>query len=335
MIVVTGGAGFIGSALIWALNNRGQDNILVVDRLGASNQWRNLSGLRFADYLDKEAFIASLEKGRFGETIEAILHMGACSATTETDADYLMANNYRYTLRIAAWRASRPSCRLVYASSAATYGDGAHGYVDDEDRLDVLRPLNMYGYSKHLFDLRARREGWLRDIAGLKYFNVFGPNEGHKGAMRSVINKAYPGVRATGRMALFKSRHPDFADGEQQRDFIYVKDAATMTLFFLDHPEINGLYNIGTGQARTWNDVAGALFAATGQPGAIDYIDMPDELQGKYQYYTCADTAKFNAVGGPRASFTLESAVADYVRNYMAVKAHLEPEEQGAPPDES
>ncbi len=334
MIVVTGGAGFIGSALIWALNNRGQDNILVVDRLGTTNQWRNLAGLRFADYLDKEAFIEGLENGRFDETIEAILHMGACSATTETDADYLMANNYRYTARIAAWRASQPSCRLVYASSAATYGDGTHGYADDEERLETLRPLNMYGYAKHLFDLRARREGWLRAIAGLKYFNVFGPNEGHKGAMRSVINKAFPGVRDTGRMALFKSHHPDFADGEQQRDFIYIKDAAAMTLFFLDHPEVNGLYNIGTGLARRWNEGDGALFAATGKHGAIDYIDMPEELQGKYQYYTCADTAKFKAVGGPATAFTLETAVADYVRNYMAVEAYLEPGEQGAPPDE-
>ncbi len=329
MIVVTGGAGFIGSALIWALNNRGQDNILVVDRLGPTDQWRNLAGLRFADYLDKEAFIEGLENGRFGETIEAILHMGACSATTETDADYLMANNYRYTVRIAAWHASRPSCRLVYASSAATYGDGAHGYVDDEDRLDTLRPLNMYGYSKHLFDLRARREGWLRRAAGLKYFNVFGPNEGHKGAMRSVVNKAYPGVRDTGRMALFKSHRPDFADGEQQRDFIYVKDAAAMTLFFLDHPEINGLYNIGTGRARSWNDVAGALFAATDLPEAIDYIDMPEELQGKYQYYTCADMTKFKNAGGPGTVFTLEAAVNDYVRNYLAVDAYLEPGGQG------
>ncbi len=323
MIVVTGGAGFIGSALIWALNRRGRDDILVVDRLGTTDQWRNLAGLRFADFADKEVFIADLEAGRFGATIEAVLHMGACSSTTETDADYLMANNYRYTARIAAWRASRPSCRLVYASSAATYGDGTHGYADDEKLLDALRPLNMYGFSKHVFDLRARREGWLKEIVGLKYFNVFGPNEGHKGAMRSVINKAYPGVRDTGRMALFKSHRTDYAHGEQRRDFIYVKDAAAMTLFFLDHPEINGLFNIGTGEARSWNGVARALFAATGQTAAIDYIDMPHELRGKYQYYTCADTAKLEAVGAPGAAFTLEAAVADYVQNYLATASHL------------
>ncbi len=324
MIVVTGGAGFIGSNLIWALNNRGQDDILVVDRLGATEKWRNLAGLRFADYIDKDAFIADLEKGRFGESIEAILHMGACSDTTETDADFLMANNYGYTARIAAWCIARSSCRLVYASSAATYGDGARGYADNEDQLETLRPLNMYGYSKHLFDLRARREGWLQAIVGLKYFNVFGPNESHKGPMCSVIFKAYPDVRDTGRMTLFQSHHPDFDDGEQQRDFIYVKDAAAMTLFFLDHPQFNGLYNIGTGQSRSWNDVAGALFAATGQPGVIDYIAMPDELQGKYQYYTCADTAKLNAAGAPGATFTLEEAVADYVRHHLATGACLE-----------
>ena len=324
MIVVTGGAGFIGSALVWALNQRGQDDILVVDRLGQSDKWRNLAGLRFADYLDKAVFIAQLEQGRFGDSIEAILHMGACSSTTEADADYLMANNYRYTARIALWRASQRACRLVYASSAATYGDGSRGYLDDEARLPTLRPLNMYGYSKHLFDLRARREGWLGDIVGLKYFNVFGPNEGHKGDMRSVIHKAYPGVRDTGSMRLFQSHRPDYADGEQQRDFIYVKDAVAMTLFFLDHPEINGLFNIGTGKARTWTDVAGALFAAAGQPGNIEYIPMPDGLQSNYQYYTCADISKLQTVGCTHRCMALEGAVADYVRNYLCSGAYLE-----------
>jgi ADP-L-glycero-D-manno-heptose 6-epimerase len=324
MIVVTGGAGFIGSALVWALNHRGREDILVIDRLGQTDKWRNLAGLRFADYLDKAAFIEGLEQGRFGETIEAIFHMGACSSTTETDADYLMANNYRYTVRIAAWRASHRACRLIYASSAATYGDGSRGYVDDERRLQTSRPLNMYGYSKHLFDLRARREGWLKDIAGLKYFNVFGPNEGHKGEMRSVINKAYPGVRDTGRMRLFKSHRTDYGHGEQQRDFIYVKDAVAMTLFFLDHPEVNGLFNIGTGQARAWKDVAGALFAAAGKPGTIEYIPMPDDLQGKYQYYTCADMTKLQAAGCEVRCTPLEEAVDDYVQNYLRPGAFLE-----------
>ena len=324
MIVVTGGAGFIGSALVWALNRRGRDDILVVDRLGQTDKWRNLAGLRFSDYLDKTDFIEDLEHGRFGEEIEAILHMGACSSTTETNADYLMANNYGYTVRIAAWRAAHRACRLIYASSAATYGDGSRGYRDDEDQLGTLRPLNMYGYAKHLFDLRARREGWLNDIAGLKYFNVFGPHEGHKGEMRSVINKAYPGVRDTGCMRLFQSHRPEYGDGEQRRDFIYIKDAVALTLFFLDHPAVNGLFNIGTGQARSWNAVARALFAATGHAGVIDYIAMPDELRDKYQYYTCADMTKLQAAGCTWRCTPLEEAVADYVRNYLRTGVCLE-----------
>jgi ADP-L-glycero-D-manno-heptose 6-epimerase len=323
MIVVTGGAGFIGSALIWALNRRGEADILVVDQLRESEKWKNLVGLRFSDYVDKTVFIDRLTRGHFGNRIRAILHMGACSATTEKDADYLMENNYRYTARIAAWREARPGCRLIYASSAATYGDGAQGYSDDEAVLDQLRPLNMYGYSKHLFDLLARRRGWLRSIVGLKYFNVFGPNEYHKGDMRSVINKAYPQVRDEGRMRLFKSHRPDYRDGEQLRDFIYVKDAVAMTLFFLDHPAIGGIFNIGTGRARSWNDVAAALFQAAKQPLDIDYIPMPEALRGKYQYYTCADLTKLQAAGWTTACRPLEEAVDDYVRHYLAPEAYL------------
>lgn len=323
MIVVTGGAGFIGSALIWALNRRGEDDILVVDHLRHTEKWKNLVGLRFTDYLDKSVFIDRLCRGHFGDRIRAILHMGACSATTEKDADYLMENNYRYTARIATWRESHPACRLIYASSAATYGDGSGGYDDDETALDQLRPLNMYGYSKHLFDLLALRRGWLKDIVGLKYFNVFGPNEYHKGDMRSVINKAYPQVRDHGVIRLFKSHRPDYRDGEQLRDFIYVKDAVAMTLFFLEGPGIGGIFNIGTGRARTWNDVAAALFQAAGQPLAIEYIPMPEDLQGKYQYHTCADLIKLRAAGWSQDCRDLDAAVDDYVRHYLAPEAYL------------
>ena len=323
MIVVTGGAGFIGSALVWALNQRGEDDILIVDRLGETEKWQNLVGLRFNDYLDKSVFIDQLTRGHFGDRLRAILHMGACSATTEKDAGYLMENNYRYTARIAAWRESQPRCRLIYASSAATYGDGARGYVDDEAALPHLRPLNMYGYSKHLFDLLALRKGWLKDIVGLKYFNVFGPNEYHKDDMRSVINKAYPQVRDEGRIRLFKSHRPDYGDGEQLRDFIYVKDAVAMTLFFLERDDIGGIYNIGTGRAQSWNDVAAALFKAADQPLNIEYIPMPEELQGKYQYYTCADLTKLQAAGWSRPCRPLEESVADYVRHYLAEDAFL------------
>jgi ADP-L-glycero-D-manno-heptose 6-epimerase len=325
MIVVTGGAGFIGSALVWELNRRGEDDILVVDHLGETEKWKNLVGLRFNDYLDKSVFIERLTRDHFGDRLRAILHMGACSATTEKDADYLMENNYRYTARMAAWRESRPRCRLVYASSAATYGDGARGYADDEAALTTLQPLNMYGYSKHLFDLLACRKGWLKDIVGLKYFNVFGPNEYHKGDMRSVINKAYPQVRDEGRMRLFQSHRPDYADGEQQRDFIYVKDATAMTLFFLEHPDIGGIFNIGTGRTQTWNEVATALFQAAGRPLNIDYIPMPEQLRGKYQYYTCADLTKLQAAGWSQPCRSLEDAVDDYVRHYLALDAHLSP----------
>jgi len=323
MIVVTGGAGFIGSALVWALNRRGEDDILIVDRLHETEKWKNLVGLRFSDYLDKTVFIDQLTRGDFGDRIRAILHMGACSATTEKDADYLMENNYRYTARIAAWRETHPRCRLIYASSAATYGDGARGYGDDEAGLVHLRPLNMYGYSKHLFDLQALRQGWLKHIVGLKYFNVFGPNEYHKGDMCSVINKAYPQVRDEGRMRLFKSHRPDYKDGEQLRDFIYVKDAVDMTLFFLDNPDIGGIYNIGTGRTQSWNDVAAALFKAAGQPLTIAYIPMPDHLQGKYQYHTCADLTKLHDAGWSQPCRSLEDAIDDYVCRYLSTEAHL------------
>ena len=323
MIVVTGGAGFIGSALVWALNKRGEDDILIVDRLGETEKWKNLVGLRFNDYLDKSVFIDQLTRGHFGDRLRAILHMGACSATTEKDADYLMENNYRYTARIAAWRETRPGCRLIYASSAATYGDGALGYADNERELPRLRPLNMYGYSKHMFDLLALRKGWLKSIVGLKYFNVFGPNEYHKDDMRSVINKAYPQVRDEGRMRLFKSHRPDYRDGEQQRDFIYVKDAIDMTLFFLEHEEIGGIYNIGTGRAQSWNEVAAALFQAADQPLDIAYIPMPEHLRGKYQYHTCADLTKLNAAGWSQPCRSLAASVDDYVRRYLAEDAYL------------
>ncbi len=235
-----------------------------MDHLGESEKWKNLAPLRFADYLDRQEFIVRLERGEFGDAIEAIFHLGACSSTTEKNADFLLENNYRYSARIAQWRENHPGCRLIYASSAATYGDGSRGYADNEDDLHILRPLNMYGYSKHLFDCLAKRKGWLTHIVGLKYFNVFGPNEYHKGDMRSVINKSYAGVRDRGVMKLFKSHRPEYADGEQKRDFIYIKDALEMTLFFLDHPEANGIFNIGTGVARSWNDVAAAIFVSGG-----------------------------------------------------------------------
>ena len=323
MIVVTGGAGFIGSALVWRLNQRNHNDILIVDHLGTSEKWRNLSSLRFAEYIDKKDFIGMLETGSVGEDIEAVLHMGACSSTTETDADYLMENNYRYTLRIAQWRERHKKTRFIYASSAATYGNGEQGYSDDERLLRTLEPMNMYGYSKHLFDCVAYEKGWLGGIVGLKFFNVFGPNENHKADMRSVINKAFPRVRDEGVIQLFQSHRPDYGNGEQLRDFIYVKDAVEMTLFFLDHPETNGIFNIGSGKARTWNDVAAALFKAAGKEPHIEYTPMPSNIRGKYQYHTQADLGKLRRAGCSHTCGSLEETVFDYVHKYLRTNSLL------------
>lgn len=323
MIIVTGGAGFIGSAIVWRLNKRGIDDIVVVDHLGETEKWKNLVSLRFSDYFDKSDFIEKLEAGYFGDSIRAIFHMGACSSTTERNADYLVENNYRYTARLAAWHQKHRFCRFIYASSAATYGDGEQGYRDAEDELHLLRPLNMYGYSKHMFDLLAFRKGWLSHIVGLKYFNVFGPNEYHKGDMRSVINKAYPLVRDEGKIRLFKSYRDEYKDGEQLRDFIYVKDAVDMTLFFFDNPQINGIFNIGTGAARSWNEVAASLLQAVGKPINIEYIPMSDKLKEKYQYYTCADMTKLRSAACSHTCMELDAAVKEYVRDYLNPNKHF------------
>lgn len=317
MIVVTGGAGFIGSVLVWRLNQAGHNDILIVDHLGATEKWKNLIPLRFSEYMEKREFIERLEHGEFKDSIDALFHLGACSSTTETDAEYLMSNNFRYSVRIGTWWESHKSTRLIYASSAATYGGGEEGYSDDERSLHRLRPLNMYGYSKHLFDLYALRKGWLKEIAGLKYFNVFGPNENHKGDMRSVINKAFPRMRDEGTISLFRSYRPGCRHGEQRRDFIYVKDAVEMTLFFLEHKEKAGIYNIGTGAARSWNDIAAAMFAALNAKPVIRYIPMPAGLRPKYQYFTQAQMSKLREAGCIHECRSLEESVGEYVTEYL------------------
>jgi ADP-L-glycero-D-manno-heptose 6-epimerase len=317
-ILVTGGAGFIGSALIWALNRRGVTDIVVADVLGTDEKWRNLVPLRFAEYIEgavlrERVALNPASLGRFS----AIFHLGACSSTTERNAAYLADNNTAFTRELATW-ALATDARFIYASSAATYGDGARGMDDTSDDLARLRPLNMYGYSKHLFDLQAQRAGWFDRIVGLKYFNVFGPNEEHKGDMRSLVSKAYAQILATGRLQLFKSHRPDFKDGEQMRDFLYVKDAVEMTLHFAERgPEAGGLFNLGSGQAQTWLTLAEAIFAALKRPAAIEFIDMPEELRGKYQYYTQADIGKLRASGYATPLTPLAVAVADYVGNYL------------------
>jgi len=317
-ILVTGGAGFIGSSLIHELNNRGIDQIVVADFLGHDEKWRNLVPLAFADYIDAGELLDTLESGRLRK-FDCVLHMGACSSTTERDAAYLMRNNYDFTRRLAEWSIGN-GARFVYASSAATYGDGNAGMDDNCDLsyLRRLRPLNMYGYSKHMFDLYAARNGLLEQCVGIKYFNVFGPNEQHKGEMRSLVSKAYTQVVNTGVIRLFRSYRDDFRDGEQKRDFIYIKDAVAMTLHLATTDEAVGLFNVGAGRAETWLDLANAIFTAMRREARIEFIDMPEEMRTKYQYLTCANIARLRASGYKDEVTPLASAVSDYVSGYLA-----------------
>ncbi|OGH01102.1 MAG: ADP-glyceromanno-heptose 6-epimerase [Candidatus Lambdaproteobacteria bacterium RIFOXYD1_FULL_56_27] len=316
MIIVTGGAGFIGSRIIHGLNERGIEDILVVDHLGKTEKYKNLIGLRYADYVEKDEFIDAVQSNQFEDTdLEAILHMGACSATTELDGSYLVENNYRYT-QVLAHLAQEKEAKLIYASSAATYGDGAQGYSDQSPLLD-FRPLNPYGWSKYAFDLWAEAQGLLKTAVGLKFFNVYGPNERHKGDMRSVVSKSFDQILATGQVKLFKSHNPKFADGEQLRDFVWVDDVVAVVLFFLDHPKLGGIYNCGTGQARSFKDLVLATYKALDKEPKIEYIDMPLSLQPKYQYFTEADTTKLREAGFGRPFTTLEEGVKDYVVNHL------------------
>lgn len=322
MIVVTGGAGFIGSAVVWKLNQLGQNKIIIVDELGKDDKWKNLVPLKFEDFIHKDDFIEMILDEDIPFDISAIIHMGANSSTTEKDADHLFTNNYQYTKELAAYCLEK-NIRFIYASSAATYGDGSLGFDDDESKLETLRPLNMYGYSKQLFDLWAKKNNVFDNIVGLKYFNVYGPNEYHKGDMRSVVHKAFEQIRDEGKVKLFKSLNAKYKDGEQLRDFIYIKDAVDMTLFFLDKPDVNGLFNIGTGKARTWNDLVTAIFKAINKPVNIEYIDLPEHLREKYQYFTEANMNKIKKAGYTVPISNLEDGVADYVKNYLLGKLYL------------
>lgn len=316
MIVITGGAGFIGSALVWGFNQRGYDDILIVDELGCDEKWKNLVNLKFADFVHKDEFIPRLEKGKFSGKIDGILHMGACSSTTEQDADFLLRNNFEYTRQLALWAVEKGK-RFVYASSAATYGDGTQGFSDEHSLLPRLKPLNMYAYSKHLFDLWALRNGLLNKIAGIKYFNVFGPNEYHKGDMRSVVHKAFEQIQATGKVRLFKSHIPEYKDGWQLRDFLYIKDAVDMTLFIFEQTDARGIFNVGTGKARSFYDLVVAVFNAMGKEPVIEYFDMPPAIREKYQYFTQAEITKLQNLGYKREATSLEDAISDYVKNYL------------------
>ena len=315
-IIVTGAAGFIGRNTVAELNRRGEDELILVDELGKDEKWRNLVGLRYEDIVSPEEFLGLIEDGTFAEA-RAVIHLGACSATTERDADFLLRNNYQYTRVLCNWALGN-DVRFVYASSAATYGDGSHGYSDEDAVTPTLKPLNMYGYSKHMFDLWALKHELFDRIVGLKYFNVFGPYEDHKGDMRSVVSKSYEQVRRSGRVELFKSYDPAYRDGEQRRDFISVRDAVDVTLHFaLGEPDApGGLFNCGTGAAHTWIELVTPVFEAMGIEPKIEFIEMPEALRGKYQYFTQAEVGKLRAAGYTKPFTPLTAAVEAYIRDY-------------------
>ncbi len=305
----------IGSGLVRYLNDLGYNRLFLVDDLGAGEKWKNLLGKSFIELISPQNLFDFLKTR--GKEIDAVVHLGACSDTTETNGDYLMENNVRFSIRLAEWTLSHNK-RFIYASSAATYGDGSLGFSDDEALLEDLRPLNLYGFSKHLVDLWMKRENVLSKVVGLKYFNVFGPNEYHKAHMSSFVCKMVPLIQNQIPIKLFKSNDPlRFADGEQSRDFIYLKDAVKMTSQFLFSPGIGGIYNIGLGIPTSWNQLARHLFASLQKDPSILYIDMPKELDRQYQNYTCADMSKFHKIF-PGTPFTpMQEAVREYVNDYL------------------
>jgi len=323
-LVVTGGAGLIGSAVIWGLNQLGLQNIWLVDWAEPDSlKARNIAGLAYARHLLPEDFRSMVaERNQELSDISTIFHLGACSSTTETNEAYLNDNNLGLTRELCEWCLDQ-NARFVYASSASTYGDGSLGMDDQEDDLAKFQPLNLYGWSKHKFDLLAQENGWLDQIVGLKYFNVYGPNEEHKGDMRSVVSKAYEQIASTGEMTLFKSHHPDYRDGEQMRDFLYVKDAVLMSIWLAETPSANGLFNLGSGKARTWLDLGKSIFAALQSDDHIRFVEMPEILRDKYQYFTEAKIGKLKSAGYPNSLFSLEDAVKDYVTQYLVPDLRL------------
>lgn len=323
MIVVTGAAGFIGSNLLAGLEERGIYDVVVCDVLGSNDKWRNISKREIRDFIKPENLIEYLEMHK--EEVEVVFHMGAISSTTEKDADLIVEMNFVLSRALFKWCAKN-GVRLIYASSCATYGDGKNGFVDDESTefLAKLRPLNPYGWSKHLFDRTVARfkendrEAIPPQCVGLKFTNVYGPNEYHKGEQMSVVCKLYPQVVAGAAARLFKSHHADYEDGGQLRDFIYVEDCVDVMMWFYDNPDKSGLFNVGTGKARSFKDLALSVFGAVGKEPKINYIDMPEELKGKYQYYTQADMTKLRNAGYSKEFTELEDGIRKYVLDYMA-----------------
>ena len=321
MIVVTGGAGFIGSAIAQKLNMRGRMDLLIVDDINHPEKEKNITSIKYQELRGINSFLGEIIE-RDINSIEAIIHMGACSSTTETDEKFLIKNNYHYTRHLATY-ALEKNIRFIYASSAATYGNGEMGYSDDESKLNKLKPLNFYGESKHKFDIWAESQGILDRVVGLKYFNIFGPNEYHKENMQSMVRKGFIQAREKNKICLFKSYKKEYKDGEQERDFLYINDAVNMTLFFLDNPNIGGIFNIGAGQSRNWNDLAINIFKAMGREPQIEYISMPETILHQYQYHTCADIQKVREAGYTRSIMSLEDGITDYVKNYLVSNKRL------------
>ena len=313
-IVVTGGAGFIGSCIVRELNNNGIKDIIIVDDIGCTEKWLNIRNKKYIEYVNKNEFLKNIDN--YGR-IEAIIHMGAQSSTTEKDFDYLWKNNFEYTRTLWEYCANN-GISFIYASSAATYGDGSNGFDDQQD-IDKLLPLNGYGYSKQVFDLWVKHQAksFPKQHVGLKFFNVYGPNEHFKGSMASMVFHGFNQIKSNGTISLFKSNNPNYQDGEQLRDFVYVKDICDVVFWLINNSNVSGLFNIGTGVARSFKNLAEATFSALGIKANIKYIDMPEHLIKKYQYYTKAEMTKIKDEGYNREFTSLEDGVSDYVRNYL------------------
>jgi ADP-L-glycero-D-manno-heptose 6-epimerase len=316
VIIVTGGAGFIGSCIVAKLNAEGVRDIVIVDNLGSDLKWKNLIQRRYREYFHKRDFLEQLRTNKLPAGVKAIIHMGACSSTVEKNADYMMENNYRYTKMLAEW-ALEHDVRFIYASSGATYGNGERGYSDDHRALPSLKPLNIYGYSKHAFDLWALENDLLDRIVGLKFFNVYGPNERHKGFMTSFVIKAFQQIQENGLVKLFKSNDPRYRDGESVRDFVYVKDCVDIIWWLLNQPKVGGILNIGSGKARSWKDLATATFHALDKTPQIEFTEMPESVRNQYQYFTEADIQKLRSFGYTKPLTSLEDGVKEYVQKSL------------------
>lgn len=314
MIIVTGGAGFIGSCIVRKLNDEGLNDIVIVDNIANTEKWKNIRNKRFIKYVNKSEFLKQLADY---EDVTAIIHMGACSSTTEKNFDYLWNNNFEFTKALWNYCADK-RISFIYASSAATYGDGSQGF-DDQMNIDSLMPLNGYGYTKQIFDLWVKHQACVfpRQHVGLKFFNVYGPNEYFKGPMASMIFHGFHQIRQDGEIRLFKSDHPDYQNGEQLRDFVYVKDICNVVYWLLTNSNVSGLFNVGTGHARSFNELAEFTFQAMGLTPNIVYIDMPNHLRAKYQYYTKANIDSLRKNGYPLKISCLEDGVKEYVTEYL------------------